>query len=156
MVSPSFNRFNVTFQAETSSRRCRNLNGKRPFLRAHHLLPSRALTEPFGPGIGAHAVGDNAEKDGTNHGHGDRAAVWHVGVYHNDPEHNACKPPGAKPTHKKLSLATSIRARCQPPPSPAFPVARVKNTNRIGTRIPSFKPLSTFRRCQQGYQQGQF
>ena len=43
-----------------------------------------------------------------------------------------------------ISSATSFTASVQGPAASTLPSASARNTNRIGTQIPSFRPLSTF------------
>ena len=51
--------------------------------------------------------------------------------------------PTARPI--PISSTTSLIASVQGPASPALSSASARNTNRMGTQMPSFRPLSTFR-----------
>jgi hypothetical protein len=66
------------------------------------LCPSEALTEPSGPGIGGNSVGEDAEHDGANRSRGDNATIGHVGVYHDDAEHNTGQTTGTEPAYKRI------------------------------------------------------
>ena len=68
------------------------------------LIPAPAFTETFRPGIGGNSVGENAEHNGANRSRSDDAGIGHVGVYHDDGEHNTGQTTRTEPTHKKLAL----------------------------------------------------